>query len=117
MARRTWTVSEPRLRQQTQSGRVSQNLPRGPGSPESARPQHQVPLFPGNTGNLSLLTCQLQLLLTPGSGSLSLKTDARLVTLESGGQVPYHHDSCDRFLSSRVSVSFLQGVNAIFSDI
>ena len=73
MARRTWTVSEPRLRQQTQRGRVSQNLPRGPGSPESARPQHQVPLFPGNTGNLSLLTCQLQLLLTPGSGFLFLE--------------------------------------------
>ena len=73
MARRTCTVSEPRLRQQTQRGRVSQNLTRGLGSPESAHPQHQVPLFPGHTGNLSLLTCQLQLLLTPGSGSLFLE--------------------------------------------
>ena len=73
MARSTWTVSEPRLRQQTQRGRVSRNLTRGPGSPESAHPQHQVPLFPGNTGNLSLLTCQLQLLLTPSSGSLFLE--------------------------------------------
>ena len=73
MARSTWTVSEPRLRQQTQRGRVSRNLTRGPGSPESAHPQHQVPLFPGHTGNLSLLTCQLQLLLTPSSGSLFLE--------------------------------------------
>ena len=73
MARRTCTVSEPRLRQQTQRGRVSQNLTRGLGSPESAHPQHQVPLFPGHTGNLSLLTCQLQLLLTPSSGSLFLE--------------------------------------------
>ena len=73
MARRTWTVSEPRLRQQTHRERVSRNLTRGPGSPEAAHPQHQVPLFPGHTGNLSLLTCQLQLLLTPGSGSLFLE--------------------------------------------
>ena len=73
MARRTWTVSEPRLRQQTHRGRVSQNLTRGPGSPESAHPQHQLPLFPGHTGKLSLLTCQLQLLLTPSSGSLFLQ--------------------------------------------
>ena len=62
-----------------QSRRVSPNTSsEDQGAHSQPTLQHQVPLFPGHTGNLSLLTCNLQLLLT----------DARLVILESGGQVP-----------------------------
>ena len=107
MARRTWTVSEPRLRQQTHRGRVSRNLTRGPGSPESAHPQHQVPLFPGNTGKLSLLTCQLQLLLTPSSGSLFLeKVMATLFSscLENPGDGEAWWASAHRVAQSRTQL-------------